>query len=214
MGSWFGFGNEPAWIPGYLSRFEERACWLHKVWCLDSQVQSLEAASFFGRAAKQHDGALPQLQSCAQTPLLAAGRADPADGAVSSPPEARGEQEAAALTVAEQDATTGARTRGEPALLIPEAEPRLEKSGNHEHQRTQLPRETALLAPRADTEPLLLQKSPRPRPAVQHGTLRQPDEADTAPLRRSPRVKPAVQLGTLRQPKETEPGLATKEGKK
>ena len=48
----------PAWTPGYLTRLEERACWLHKVWCLDSQIQSLEAASFFGRAAKQYDEAL------------------------------------------------------------------------------------------------------------------------------------------------------------
>ena len=134
-----GFGNEPAWTPGCLSRFEERACWLHKVWCLDSQVQSLEAASFFGRAAKQHDGALQQLQSCVQVPLLASGRAGPAEGAVSSPPEARGEQKAAALIAARQETTTGARTRGEPSLL---------------------------------------QKSPRPKPAVQHGTLRQPEKTE------------------------------------
>ena len=138
-----GFGNEPAWTPGCLSRFEERACWLQKVWCLDSQVQSLEAASFFGRAAKQHDGALQQLQSCVQIPLLAAGRAGPAEGAVSSPPEARGEQKAAALIAARQETTTGARTRGEPSLL---------------------------------------QKSPRPKPAVQHGTLRQPEKTEPKPV--------------------------------
>ena len=86
-----GFGNGPAWTPGYLSRLEERACWLHKVFCLDSQVQNLEAASFFGRAARQHDGALLQLPCYLQSSPPAAG---PAEGSAGSPSEARGEQEA------------------------------------------------------------------------------------------------------------------------
>ena len=164
MSCWIGFGNEPAWEPGVLTRLEERACWLRKVCCLDQQVQCLEQAAFFCRMARQSDNLLHL--PCLQVPLAATSSA-----------VVRGEQEAAASTGAEQDAAAGARTRGASALLA---------------------------VPRAEADTALLRRSPRGKPAVQHGTLRQPAEADTALLRRSSRVKPAVQLGTLRQPEEAD----------
>lgn len=53
-----GFGNAPAWVPGILSREEERGHWIHKVGCLDQQVHCLEQAAFFGKLARQCDALL------------------------------------------------------------------------------------------------------------------------------------------------------------
>jgi chemotaxis protein histidine kinase CheA len=77
--------------------------------------------------------------------------------------------------------TRGAEIRGAGTLRQPEeTEPRLAKSEDHEHQRTQLP--SALPATHvtsgANAEPESLQESPRPQTAVLHGTLRQPEKTE------------------------------------
>ena len=146
-----GFRNEPVWQPGFLSREEERACWVQKVTCLDQQAHCLEQAAFFCRLAKQSD---------------------------------------ALLQLWDVD-VRGAETRGAGELRQPgETEPGLAKTRDHEHQRVQpfsaLSGTHVTSGANAETE--LLQESPRPRPAVLHGTLR--------------------------QPKETEPRLASTNGKK
>ena len=58
---------------------------------MDLQLQCMEQASFFGRAARQHDGALLQLPHYVQSCPPAAG---PAEGSAGSPSEGRREQKA------------------------------------------------------------------------------------------------------------------------
>ena len=67
MCSRVGFGNVPSWRPGILSREEERGHWVHKVCCLDLQIQCLEQASFYSRLAMQSDIWLQT--TCLQAPL-------------------------------------------------------------------------------------------------------------------------------------------------